>query len=104
MMPLRWEDGTVDPEYPTDHAMNIKFNTESQMGSSYTVTVKPSVNRYAMSYDNHLPVFGQLGQEITLDADLSDGNLVAIFAATDSDNGDTITEYLSINLWVGANK
>lgn len=103
MMPLRWEDGTVDPEYPTDHTMDIEFNTESQMGSSHTVTVKPSVNRYAMSYDkDQHPVFGQLGQEITFDADLSDGNLVATFGAADSDNVDTITEYLSIHLQVGA--
>lgn len=95
-MPLRWEDGTVDPEYPTDRAMNIEFMAERAILSSTTVTVKPSLNRYAAYTNSGRPVFGQLGQEITVDADLRDGNLRAEFGVADSGNIDTVTELLKI--------
>lgn len=100
MMPLRWEDGTADPEYPTDRAMNIEFVTERAILSSATVTVKPSLNRYAAYGAGGAPVFGQLGQEITLDANVSDGNLNAKFGVADSGNIDTITELLQIKMHV----
>lgn len=105
MMPIRWEDGTGDdPEYPQDRMMSIEFDVGGPMTSSATVTVKPSLNRYPM-YTNGglgLPVFGQLGQEATFDADLSDGNLVAFFGVADSDSVDTSTEILNISMRVNA--
>lgn len=100
LMPLRWEDGTADPEYPTDRAMEIEFVAERAIGSPATVTVKPSLDRYAAYVVDGPPVFGQLGQEITFDANLSDGNLVAQFGIADSDNIDTVTEFLKINMCV----
>ena len=101
-MPIKWEDGAADdPEYPEDRMMTIEFFTEGPIGAPATVTVKPSLDRYAVYTPGGHPVFGQLGQEVTFDATAANNGLYANFGVADSGNIDTATEILHIRMNVG---